>query len=289
MTALAVGTARDAIQGQPSHALTQFVLLPVAASSAILHGALVMLDLATGGVVKCPTGAAGTFNGHNPIVGVCRGGVPKGGNAKTSDDASNSSGALGDVLCIVETGVFPFANDATTALAAAHIGGPCFAVDDNTVSADSLCYNRPQAGIFLGLDLVTSKPLVRVGVDPGPSRIHRLLANADLSSLQNTAVKIISDSGVGEFASQATDTGLVSGILINAPAAATAMAIVVTHGPAPAKAGAAGYVCGTELMVTTGGALIAATAAKVVVGMALETATNGQVRSIFVQPRQLAA
>lgn len=288
MTALLVGTQRDAIQGNPSHAFTQFLTLPVAASSKIFHGALVMLDLAVGGVKTCPTGAAGTFNGHQPIVGVCRGGIPKGGNAKTSDDADNSSGALGDVLALVETGIFTFANDGTTALAAAHIGAPCFCVDDATVSADPLDYNRPQAGIFLGLDLTTARPIVRVGVDPGPSRMHRLLANADLSALKNTTVKIASASGVGKFDSQATDTGLVSGILVNAPAAG-AVAVVVTHGPAPAIAGAAGFVCGTELMVTTGGALIAATAAKVVVGMALETATNGQTRGVFVQPRQLAA
>lgn len=287
MTALAVGTTRDAVEGNPSHALTQFLLLPVAASSSIFHGALVMLDLAVGGVKTCPTGAAGTFNGHNPIVGICRGQVPKGGYAKTSDDVDNSSGALGDKLCLVETGVFPMANDGTTALAAAHIGAPCFAVDDATVSADPLDYNRPQAGIFLGLDLTTARPLVRIGLDPGPTRMHRLLANADLTLLQNTVVKIASAAGVGKFDSQATDTGIVSGILLNAPNTGQ-VAIVATHGPAPAKAGAAGFVCGTEVMTSAGGVLIAATTGKVVVGMALETATNGQIRGIFVQPRQVA-
>ncbi len=287
MAILTAAKLISALMGKPSHNNPQYLHLPHAATDSY-QGSIMMLDLATGYVKVVPLCAPGTSAGVNPVLGILRGSYLKGNNRKDSDNCINSAGAAGDRIAIIETGIFPITNDATTALAAEHVGRPCFAMDDNNVSANPLSYNRPQAGLFVGLNSA-GVPMVAMGPHI-PNRaitIETALANAALT--QYTAVKLITDTGIAEYAAQATDTGLFSGVVINAPDGVTKMALVVTNGPCPVVAGAAGFTVATELMVTTAGAMIAATAAKVVTGQALETATNGQTRMMRVAPRQLAA
>jgi len=291
MAILTAGKLINAVQGGTSHGTPQFWHYPHAASNSF-QGSIMMLDITTGFVKVCPLAAAGTSAGIHKVVGILRGSYLKGSGPKPdSSDCANSGGAAGDRVAIIEAGIFPLTNDTTAgaALGDEFFGLDCFAMDDNNVSANPLNYNRPYVGKFMGLN---ASAQAMVSIDPfrpHPAMLlQTALANAALATAF-TAVKIASDSGVGEFAAQATDTGLFSGILLNTPDGVTKMAKVCTGGPCPALAGAAGFVCGTELMVTTSGALIAATAAKVVVAVALETATNGQIRMVDVKPRQLAA
>lgn len=275
-------------QGNPSRAVPQYLHMPHAATDSY-QGSVMMLDLATGYVKVVPLCAPGTSAGVNPVLGVMRGSYPKGTNRKDSDNCLNSGGSAGDRIAIIETGVHAITPDTTAGAIPTfeHIGRPVFMMDDNNVSANPLSYNRPQAGIYMGL---SQDGLALVAMGPHIAnqaiRVEVALANAALT--QFSAVKLISDGGIAEYAAQATDTGLFSGIVINAPDGVTKMALVVTNGPCPCIAGAAGFTVATELMVTTSGAMIAATSGKVVGGQALETATNGQTRMMRVAPRQVA-
>lgn len=288
MAILTAATARNwsAEQGEQSHNNPHFMHMPHAASDSY-QGSIMMLDLATGYVKAVPLCAPGTSAGVNPVLGIMKGSYPKGGNRPDSGNCINSGGSAGDRIAIIETGIFAITNDTTTAIAAEHVGKAVFAMDDNNVSANPLSYNRPQAGICMGFNSA-GLPLIAMG----PHIANRAmttetgLANAALSA--GIATKLVTDSGIAEYAAQATDTGLFDGITLNAPDGVTKMALVCTGGPCPAVAGAAGFVVGTELMVTTAGALIAATTGKVVVAHALETATNGQTRMVRVVNRQVA-
>ena len=292
MAILTVAKLIHSEQGSPSSNNPKFLFLPHAATDSY-QGSVMMLDYSTGYVKVVPLCAAGTSAGINPVLGILRGSCLKGSNRKDSDNCLNSGGSNGDRIAIIETGVHAIALDtaAGSIPTFAHIGRPVFMMDDNNVSANPLSYNRPQAGIFLGL---SQDGLGLVAMGPHiPNRcitIEYGLANADLSGSPFAAMKLISDTGIAEYAVQATDTGIFSGILINAASAdgVTKIAAVVTGGPCPCIAGAAGFTVATELMVTTSGAMIAATSGKVVTGQALETATSGQTRMMRVVPRQLA-
>jgi hypothetical protein len=178
-----------------------------------------------------------------------------------------------------------FANDSdsTTALVAADAGLPCYVVDDATVSSDSNKGNRALAGIFLGLDR-EGRCMVAMGEGHMMPQVASFLAGADLSSLQNTIVKLSNSSGAAKVASATAETDAsILGVLLNAPASG-AVARVVTHGPAPLVAGAAGWTAADGVEPTTAGAGVSASAAAYTVGLALETATSGQTKMVFVRP-----
>lgn len=252
-------------------------VVPVAASAVLFSGAIVLRDAL--GRAKEPTG---TGEGMLSTLGVVRGGIVKGGNSVTSTDADNTGGAAGDISCLVEQGIFTFANDTTIPLTASDAGLPCYVKDDATVSADSDKGNRAIAGLFLGLDS-ESRAVVAVGEAARP-QILSFIANADLSSLQNTIVKLANASGAAKVASSTASTDAnILGVLLNAPTSG-AVARVVVSGPALILAGSAGWTAGDAIAPTTGGAGVTATAAQYSVGFGLETTTSGQSKMAYVRP-----
>jgi hypothetical protein len=280
MTALSASSELVTTQG-PS----RFFSAPVAASQLLYKGAMLILDADAGTAKEAPT----TLSGHLRVVGVCAGALAKGTRSGvTASNADNSSGAAGDINVLIERGIFSFVNDTAGAgagtLAAADIGIPVYAIDDATVSADSNRGNRAFAGIFLGLD-DNSRAIVEVGMggrfNPFVT-VRSLVANADLSSLQHTIVKLADDGGAAEVASATAITDESIGILVNTPTAGQ-VAFVVTEGPAPCVVSASGVTAGTRVTSTTGGASISCTTADSHVGSALETGTSAQVKMVYVQ------
>lgn len=106
----------------------------VAASTTIYAGAMVMRN-ATGFLVEGQTATG--------LVGV--------GRAEMRAD--NGSGADGDITCDYRPGVYHFANAAgADEIAAADIGGLCYAVDDQTVAKTDGSSSRSPAGVIDGVD-----------------------------------------------------------------------------------------------------------------------------------------
>ncbi|BBF92366.1 hypothetical protein [Blastochloris tepida] len=99
---------------------------PVAASTKILKGALVVLDAG-----NAKPGATAT-------------GLIAAGRAEETVD--NSSGSAGDVWITVRRGVFRFANKADDAVTQADVGKDCYVVDDATVAKTTAANTRSKAG-----------------------------------------------------------------------------------------------------------------------------------------------
>ena len=97
------------------------------------------------------------------------------------------------------------------------------------------------------------------------------------ATAQSTSSIALATSATAE-----TDASIL-GVLLNAPTSG-AVARVVTHGPAPLVAGAAGWTAADGVEPTTAGAGVVASAAAYTVGLALETATSGQTKMVFVRP-----
>lgn len=107
---------------------------PVAASTVIYAGAMYALD-ASGNAV--PAGTSGS--------GIAR--------AVAQCQADNSAGAAGDVLTAGRTGVFRFANSASTDLIdRTCIGAVCYIVADDTVAKTSNSSARKAAGTVVDVD-----------------------------------------------------------------------------------------------------------------------------------------
>jgi hypothetical protein len=69
--------------------------------------------------------------------------------------ADNSNGAAAAISVLVRSGVFQFANSASTdAITKADVGRPCYIVDDQTVAKLSNSGSRSQAGIVFRVDTV---------------------------------------------------------------------------------------------------------------------------------------
>lgn len=284
MTALAAsasGVKKKVTDGAPI--LPSHRWLPVAASQLIYYGALVVEVL---GYAK---EATGTAMGHLKVAGVARGSAAKGEFSTATTDADNSSGAAGDLNVKVEAGVFTFVNDSGAgALTVADGGLPCYVVDDATVSRNGDVGNRAIAGIFLGLD-DDDRAIVAVGMDsPHGPRIFSLLANADLSSLQHTFIKLADDTGDAEAAGAGAATDPIFGVLLNAPTAGT-VARICTYGPAPIVVGAGGITAGTRINSVASGAAENAAAGEESGGFALETGTSAQTKMMFVCPGTVPA
>jgi hypothetical protein len=277
MTALAASKSMTALT--PS----RFNAYDVAAATTIYLGAMVVLNY-LGQAVP----AASLLQGHMRVVGVSAGRLPKGRwSGVDADDAVAVS--AGDYRVQVEAGKFNFVNGATTdAITAADIGGWAYAMDDATVSRDSKEGNRPCVG---EIKAITDDGLITVEItgQRWHSRVESFKADADLSALRNTIVRFDNASGVARAESATADTDSLMGVLINAPAAANAMALVVTNGPAPLLVGAGGITAGENASSTAGGAAIVAGAADAFVGRMMETGTSAQTKMVYVQPGRAAA
>lgn len=115
---------------------------PVLASTQIFKGSLVGIQASSGFLVPM-TAAAG-------IVAI----------GKAAANADNSSGANGDLACLVEPGVYLWANHGTNTLADTDIGAVCYGEDDQTVG--NLITTRSVAGRVV--DVVTDGVWVKTEI-----------------------------------------------------------------------------------------------------------------------------
>lgn len=112
-----------------------------------------------------------------------------------AQQADNTSGADGAISCLVETGVFKFANGSSS-IAATDVGKACFIVDDQTVHLTSGSGTRSPAGVIVGVD----SDGVRVHVSP---ELSRLITDAAANAA--TGVTVVTKS-VGFAALTDADT-----------------------------------------------------------------------------------
>lgn len=244
---------------------------PIAAAAPkIWLGAMVIQEK---GYMKAVSGVA---QGHLRVAGVSRGGVYAGQNFVVYDDADNSAGAAGALWLEYETGVFLFKNDTGKPLVIGDGGKVCYAVDDEMVSLNSNYGNYPIAGIFLGIEPKTSRAIVAVGmVDGQMPKILSVLANADLSAAAKlyVPIKLVASGGKSKADVCSATTDLVTGLLLNNPAAGD-YAYVCYSGICPGRGdGAAGFTAAAQLMsAAAGDGSINATTGKPSYGQALETA-----------------
>jgi hypothetical protein len=111
---------------------SQIVVYPVAASSKIFQGALVVLS---GGYAAPGSTATG-------LIAV--------GRAEATAD--NSAGSAGDLTIPVLRGTFLFKNSSTDAVLLTNLGADCFVVDDETVARTSGTGTRSVAGKVRGVE-----------------------------------------------------------------------------------------------------------------------------------------
>jgi hypothetical protein len=108
--------------------------VPMAAAANVYAGGIVMLN-ATG---YATPGAAATGQ-------ICAG--------RAEEHVDNSAGADGDLTITVRSGVFKFANSASTdEITAAEVGDDCYIVDDQTVAKTDGTSTRSVAGKVVGVD-----------------------------------------------------------------------------------------------------------------------------------------
>lgn len=268
---------------------SRFNNFPVAASTTIFMGAMVVLNY-LGQAIP----AASLLQGHMRVRGVATGRLRPGSNSPVDQNDATAVSA-GDYNVQVETGVFSFSNGAvatggaaTDTIVAADVGGLAYAIDDDTVSRDSLDGNRPCVG---EIKCINDDGTIAVEITGQRwySRVEQFKADADLSALRNSQVKWADSSGAGRVASSATNTSQTVGILINAPDAANKVALVVILGPAPCKVGASNITSADRVAATTAGASIAAGAAKTFVGSAMESGLSTETKMVYVAPGVMPA
>lgn len=189
-----------------------FPAFPVAASTTIYQGAMVAVNL-SGYLV--PASA-------DPLLRVL---------GRAEEYVDNSSGSAGAKTCKVKRGIFGWTNSGTTfAVADAHVGRLCYAVDDQTVSLRNPLGAYPVAGRVYDVD-ADGQVYVEHGVEsdqPGGVCDLFLLAGADLSTTGQGRFVALDSSGDVVLAATA---GMVAlGCLLNAPASG-AVAIVRRRGP----------------------------------------------------------
>lgn len=275
MTALSADLARARMGVTP--VVANGLAIPVAAATTIYQGSLVAVNTAGYAV---PASATASLI----VIGV----------AETAKD--NSAGSAGDLSVVARRGAFYFANSSTTAAVSdAHVGRPCYAVDDNTVAIHSIDTSRPIAGIVLGVD--DNGVLVEVGLDQGQNGAcdYAYLAGADLSTTgQYLFVKLNGSSAV-VLMDTAGEQGL--GVLQNAPASG-ALAIVRRRGRSLVVAG--GTIADGSLLATTATSARAKVAVagtvsgsnvvgSYVMGMALGDGTSGNTMLMDVHPSGVVA
>lgn len=188
-----------------------FPALPVAAATTIRHGVMVAINQ-SGYLVEVSA---------DPTLRVL---------GRSEEYVDNSGGSAGDKTCKVKRGIFGWTNSATTlAVADAHVGRPCYAVDNQTVALRNPLGSYPVAGRVYDVD-ADGQVFVEHGVEsdqhPGADDLF-LLAGADLSTTgQNRFVALDSS---GDVVLAATAGMVALGVLLNAPTSG-AVAIVRRRG-----------------------------------------------------------
>lgn len=134
--------------GAPNQVLPSLVNLPVAATTTIYAGTMTASDAAGNAVPASASTALKLW-----------------GRAETQ---VANTGAAGAKRINVHPGVFAFNNSGAGVdlIAAANVGSPCFAVDDNVVSLTDGGGIRPFAGIIFPFD-PNNTAQVQVGIGPG--------------------------------------------------------------------------------------------------------------------------
>lgn len=188
-----------------------FPAVPVAASTTIRHGVMVGINL-SGYLVEVSA---------DPSIRVL---------GRSEEYVDNSAGSAGDKTCKVKRGIFGWENSATTqALADAHVGRICYAVDNQTVALRNPTGEYPIAGRVYDVD-ADGQVFVEHGVlgdqHPGSDDLF-LLAGADLSATGQDRFVALDSAGAVVLAATAGMVGV--GALINAPANG-AVAIVRRRG-----------------------------------------------------------
>lgn len=189
-----------------------FPALPVAASTHIYQGSMVAVNL-SGFLV--PASADPTLR----VIG------------RAEEEVDNNPGAAGAKTCKVKRGIFGWDNSSSTlAIADAHIGRICYAVDDNTVALRNPLGEYPVAGRVYDVD-ADGQVFVEHGVEsdqPGGVSDFFLVAGADLSTTGQQRFVKLNSAGNVVLADLAGESAL--GVLLNAPASG-AVAIVRRRGP----------------------------------------------------------
>lgn len=127
-------------KGQAFSILPPLQRFPVEASTTLLAGIMAGPD-AAGNLVD-----AGTA-GCQFIAGVTKQQYP---NVAGNPFSNPPSGAAGSIIAEVMLGVFPMFQSGTTTITNLHIGFPCYAADNQTVSLNSAA--GPFAGYVYGID-----------------------------------------------------------------------------------------------------------------------------------------
>lgn len=127
---MALSKERNTVQ-YGSDPVPALLSLPVAASTTVYQGALVVISAGYAAPASTATGliAAG----------------------RAEETADNSAGAAGALSVTVRRGVFKFANGAD-AVAQANVGTNCYIVDDETVAATDGTGTRSVAGTVISVD-----------------------------------------------------------------------------------------------------------------------------------------
>lgn len=131
--------------------------LPVAASTHIYEGTLVCQVTATGGLAPYSTASSGW------VVGVAQ------------HESDNSSGALGDKRCRVESEIVYSLANGTSSDAFSDvdkIGAPVYGTDDHTAAKTSNTGGRQIVGFFEGFE---ADGRVRVRINPDLARLYAIL------------------------------------------------------------------------------------------------------------------
>jgi hypothetical protein len=211
-----------------------------------------------------------------------------GSNVVTASETNNASGAAGDLLCRVKYGAIALKNDATKPVLASHMGHPVYAKDDETVSADNDKGNRPVAGIFLGFEPSSSRPIVDVGssFEAHSGTVVALFANASVTA--NRIVELVNDSGAAEVAHATADTDIVKGVSLNGGSAGD-LIYVATSGFAPVVLGGTGATAADLIEATAGGTGQTAGTTDYFVGVAMATGAAADTIMVLVEPGILAA
>lgn len=115
---------------------------PMAASTTIYAGSLVCLNAAGNAI---PGAVAATLKAQGRAMATVV-----------------NSGAAGAASVDIEAGIFRWANDGTDPVTRAHIGSPCYVLDDQTVSSSHDTNARSEAGIVFDVD--ASGVWVRTGL-----------------------------------------------------------------------------------------------------------------------------
>lgn len=194
--------------------------VPVAAATTIYEGVMVAQLVADGMLVPASTADSG------PVIGV------------STHKVDNSTGAAGDLRCVIETDRIYRRTNGTAGNAfseASPIGSPCYAFDDHTVYDNSAAGTLQFAGSFYGME---PGGKVRVMIAPSPAlgadeEFENGLATDTISEL-TAATGVTIDSVLVKdakiTASGGADLGASPGLLVDIISEKTGAAGVTIDG-----------------------------------------------------------